>query len=49
MNANHMYLDVYWGIGNLTAAISSKKKKSELSFLKRNTQFVEKEDKITNL
>lgn len=27
MNANHMYLDVYWGIGNLTAAITSKKKK----------------------
>lgn len=26
MNANHMYLDVYWGIDNLTAAISSKKK-----------------------
>lgn len=48
MNSNHMYLDVYWGIGSLTAAISSKKK-SELSFLKRNTQYVEKEDKIANL
>lgn len=47
INANHVYLDVYWGIGNLTAVISSKK--SELSFLKRNTQFVEKEDKIINL
>lgn len=27
MNANRMYLDVHWSIGNLTAAIASKKKK----------------------
>lgn len=47
MNANHMFLDVYWGTGNSTGAISSKK--SGLSFLKRKTQFVEKEAKITNL
>lgn len=46
MNANYMYLDVYWGIGNLTAAISSKKKKKvSCLFLKETLNLLKRKIK----